>query len=239
MKGHLSKVWVWGWHSVREALANPQRHVYRILVTRKEAESRLSGLSGLSVKVEVAPPAHLDSLLPSGAIHQGVAAQVSLPPEHLLQDLSPEGGLVLALDQITDPHNVGALWRTAAVLGVQALILTRQHCPPLDGGVAKSACGAMEHVPYIYVSNLCAALKVLQKKGFFCVGLCEEGAQALPECDLNPVVLVVGGEEKGLRQLTRTSCDQLVFIPSATKFSTLNASVAGALGMYHFFQMSR
>lgn len=182
---------------------------------------------------EVVPHHVLDRLLPGKVVHQGIAAQVSPIEFQTLDSVSPELGFLLVLDDITDPHNVGALWRSAAAFGAQAIILPKQHCPPIDGTVAKVACGAIEQVPCIRVANLCNTLAALHKKGFFCVGLAEEGEQKLSSLDLWPIALVIGSEGKGLSRLTKTRCQQLISIDHAKDFSTLNASVAGAIGMYH------
>lgn len=225
----MNKSILWGWHSVTAGLSNPRRKLHALFVTKSSFQTRLSFPS------TVIDPVSLNAKLPAGAIHQGVAAWMSEIEPLPLHGIKPNGGLVLALDQITDPHNVGALWRSAAVFGAQSIILTKQHSPPLDGFVAKSASGAMEVVPYTLVSNLVYAITELKKTGFFCVGMCEDGQQELNKVDLDPVILVIGAEDQGLRHLTKKSCDLLVSIPSAP-FSTLNASVAGAIGLYHFYQ---
>ena len=147
--------------------------------------------------------------------------------------------MVLILDGIVDPHNVGALWRSAAVFGASALIVTKNHCPPLDGVVSKTACGASELIPCISVTNLVRTMETLKNKGFFCVGLAEEGSVPLETLDLWPLALVIGSEGVGLRRLTREQCDSLVSISSAGAFSTLNASVAGALALQKGFQIAK
>lgn len=227
----MRPVWVWGWHTVRQVLVTSHRRVVKVMVTKPPLKDRLPPFDpGL---LSVVTPKHLEDLLPPEAVHQGVAALVSVPPSLSLGDIHPEKGFVLALDEITDPHNVGALWRSAAVFGAQALLLTHRNCPPLDGIVAKAACGATEWTPYIQVTNLASGLTSLKKKGFFAVGLCETGSIPLSSLELSPCVLVIGAEGKGLRPLTRQLCDQMIRIPSHSTFATLNASVAGAIAMAH------
>jgi 23S rRNA (guanosine2251-2'-O)-methyltransferase len=227
----MQTIWIWGWHPVQQALSNPDRRVVKIIITKPQLREKLPPLSPSILSI--APPRQLEGILPPEAVHQGIAALVSLPPSLSLADIHPEKGFVVALDGVTDPHNVGALWRSAAVFGAQALLLTHRHCPPLDGTVAKAACGAMEWTPYVQVTNLSAALITLKKRGFFCVGLCETGTIPLPSFDLSPCILIIGAEGKGIRHLTREMCDAMIHIPSHSAFTTLNASVAGAVTMAH------
>jgi 23S rRNA (guanosine2251-2'-O)-methyltransferase len=232
-KKHSDASILWGIHAVVSALKNPQRKVEKILVTQ-DAVAQKIGRPCIHVTAT-----ELKRYVPDTAVHQGVVAFVS-PLEPLsLEDLDPDKGLVLALDEVVDPHNVGALWRSAAAFGAQALILTKHNSPPIDGSVAKSACGAMDCIPYVRVTNLTQALNTLKEKNFFIVGLAEEGAVPLRQSALWPLVLVVGAEGKGLRRLTQAQCDQILSIECAPSFQTLNASVAGALALDHFYHVGR
>ena len=226
---------IWGIHAVRAALRNPRRTVEKVFVTQEGIAQKINqNIGGLCTCVSLQ---ELEKYVPKGSVHQGVLAFASLLSPLSLAHLDPEKGVVLALDEVVDPHNVGALWRSAAAFGAQALILTKHNSPSLDGTVSKSACGAMDHVPYVYVTNLVHTLISLQKKGFFIAGLQEKGAIPLHQSALWPLVLVVGAEGKGLRRLTQEHCDQLLFIECGPHFQTLNASVAGAIALQHFYHM--
>lgn len=223
---------LWGIHAVVSALKNPQRKVEKILVTQ-DALAHKIGRPCIHVT-----PAELKRYVPVDAVHQGVVAFFSPLPPLSLDELDPEEGLVLALDEVVDPHNVGALWRSAAAFGAQAIILTKHNSPALDGVVAKSACGAMDHVPHVRVTNLTQALIKLKEKGFFIAGLAEQGSLPLGQSSLWPLVLVVGAEGKGLRRLTLEQCDQTLSIECSPSFQTLNASVAGAVALHHFYHVA-
>lgn len=224
--------WVWGWHSLQACLQNPHRKIHKVYITKASDREKFPGLH-----IEEISSHHLATLLPPKAIHQGIAAQVDSLPPLPLEELHQ--GPLLVLDQVTDPHNVGALWRSAAAFGVKGIVLTPHHTPPLEGAAMKAACGAMDHVPAVYVSNLARALDHLRDKGFWCVGLCETGTQALDTLSpASTLALVLGAEGRGLRPLTRKKCDLLVRIPTVSTFSTLNVSVSGAIALYALTQKS-
>lgn len=238
----------WGWHPVTMALAHGKRGIKTIWCAQSSFIDRLFNDAVKQAQVMGAYGRHVDEIrtlcqniqihysgptLPPGAVHQGVIADLFCLPVPTWHNLKADKGFVLVLDEVVDPHNVGALWRSAAAFGAQAIIVTKAHCPPLDGVTAKAACGAVELVPCIQVPNLVQVLKGLKEKGFFCVGLAEDASCSLAECTLTPVVLVVGAEGKGLRRLTKLACDLITSIPTMPNFSTLNASVSGAIAMYH------
>ena len=227
-------IMLWGKHVVKAILQNPLRHVECIYTVDPETPFKTYGFPVRTVTAD-----QLTQWLPSGALHQGIAVRTVPIKTPDIGDLDPKNGMVLMLDGIVDPHNVGALWRSAAVFGASALIVTKNNCPPLDGVVSKTACGASELIPCIAVTNLVRAMETLQNKGFFCVGLAEEGAVPLETLDFWPLALVIGSEGLGLRRLTRAQCDSLVSISSAGAFSTLNASVAGAIALQKGFQIAQ
>jgi 23S rRNA (guanosine2251-2'-O)-methyltransferase len=222
--------WVWGRHSVQAVLGQQQRKILKaVCLAGKE-----DGFRAAKVKVEVVGSSTFQHLF-GDVPHQGVAVQVDSIFQVDLHDLEEgvEQRPILALDQLLDPHNVGALWRSAAAFGFQAVMVPGARSAFLGGSAAKAACGAFEQVPLLAVSNLSDGLEKLRRKGFVIVGLSEQGT-FFPLKDLGgPVVLVVGGEGKGLRRLTTEKCDHLWRIPTAQSFGTLNASVAGAIGMFY------
>jgi 23S rRNA (guanosine2251-2'-O)-methyltransferase len=231
-KASSSSILLWGRHVVMAVLHNPHRHVECVYVTQKD-----HGLKTQRCPIHVVTPEYLSKQVPHGAVHQNIAVRTVPLKSPDLEDLDPARGMVLLLDGVVDPHNVGALWRSAAVFGAQALVVTKDHCPPLEGVVSKSACGASELVPCISVTNLVRSMDILQKKGFFCIGLAEEGEKSLEKLDLWPLAFVIGSEGSGLRRLVRKQCDCLVSISSSSAFSTLNASVAGALALQEGYRI--
>ncbi len=223
---------IYGWHAVQAALENPNRKIRRILVTPNGAR-RLEEL-GLKPKVtpEIVRPDEIDRRLSPDAVHQGVLAEADALPAPELEDISPDG-LVLVLDQITDPHNFGAITRSAAAFAVSAIVTTARHSPEATGVLAKSASGGLEHVPLVLVQNLARSLTDLKTRGFLLVGLDEEGSVDLSDAPLQaPLALVMGAEGKGLRQLTRETCDVLARLDMPGKIKSLNVSNAAALALY-------
>lgn len=220
---------VWGMHSVRAIIKQGVRKVFSFMVTHEDLKKEWP-------QAQLVQKSVLDHLLPTGAVHQGIVVWTEEQKGKALDDLHPDKGSVLVLDGIVDPQNIGALWRNAAAFGIQGVVLSRNGTPALEGTIAKVACGALEYVPPVWVGNIAQSLRVLQNQGFFCVGLAEEGPTTLNRCDLWPVAIVIGSEEKGLKRIVRQGCDGLFNIQTSACFPTLNASVAGALSMAHFFQ---
>jgi 23S rRNA (guanosine2251-2'-O)-methyltransferase len=223
---------LYGWHSVKAALENPQRHVRKLLAT----ENALRRLHEENVPVRVEPelvrPDQIAARLSPDAVHQGLLIEADHLPSAPLEELAPEG-LVLVLDQITDPHNVGAILRSAAAFAVNAVVTTARHSPEATGVLAKSASGALDLVPMVTVTNLARALTALRERGFLLVGLDSEGDAELGDLPLGaPLALVLGAEGKGLRQLTRETCDRLARIDMPGAIKSLNVSNAAALALY-------
>lgn len=222
---------LYGWHTVAEALANPKRKFRRILAT-ENAVNRLAeeGLS-LPIAPQVVRPSEIDKLLGPDAVHQGLLAEVDHLRSPPLKDIA-KTDLVLVLDQITDPHNVGAIVRSAAAFAVSAIVTTARHSPVATGVLAKSASGGLEHVPFCLVQNLARALTELKDNGMLVVGLDSEGPADLEDTPLRaPLALVLGAEGKGLRQLTRETCDVLARIDLPGAIKSLNVSNAAALSL--------
>src|SRR5215510_4057435 len=200
---------LYGWHTVKAALENPARRIRRLYATENAARRLADDGVALPVTPELVRPDTIAARLGPDAVHQGLLAEADPLPSPDLEEL-PASGIVLVLDQITDPHNVGAILRTAAGFAVSAIVTTARHRPEATGVLAKSASGALEHVPIVTVQNLARGLAALRERGFLLVGLDSEGESDLAATPLRPpVALVLGAEGKGLRQLTRTTCDQV------------------------------
>lgn len=234
---------LYGYHAVAAALANPRRTLRRILVSDSAAHRLDAILAHAAVTPEIVDPRDLDRWLGADAVHQGMAAVADPLPEPDLARLcsttvtTPDGvthaPLLLVLDQVTDPHNVGALLRSAAVFGVGGMIMTRVHSPPLSGALAKAASGALEHVPVALVTNLARALETLADHDVRRIGLDGEGTETLEnQANVGPAALVLGAEGKGLRRLTRENCDVLCRISTFGPLRSLNVSNAAAVALH-------
>jgi 23S rRNA (guanosine2251-2'-O)-methyltransferase len=223
---------LYGWHSVKAALENPARRFHRLLAT-ENALHRLSetGLT-LPITPKLSRAEEIEALVGPDAVHQGILAEADPLASPDIDDLEPKG-LVLVLDHITDPHNVGAILRSAAAFAVEAVIITSRHSPEQTGVLAKAASAALEHVPIVTVPNLARALGALQEKNVFVIGLDSSGESDLATVPLRaPLALVIGAEGKGLRQLTRTTCDVVARIALPGVIKSLNVSNATALALY-------
>lgn len=221
---------VYGWHSTLAALHNPRRRIARILATRN-AVSRLAehGLGDLPEPVEARD---IERIVGGNAVHQGIAVVCDPLPEPELADLK-DARLVVVLDQVTDPHNVGAVIRSAAAFGAAAVILTERHGPAESGVLAKAASGGLEHVALVHVKNLARALDQLADMGFERLGLDSAHAEPLEPATTNGrTAIVLGAEGKGLRRLTREKCDRLVRLDLPGPIASLNVSNAAALALY-------
>lgn len=233
--------WLYGIHPVSHALQNHQRKIHHLVHTQGFDLSKIMPPDGsLTPPVTPIDKAQMIKYVGPDAVHQGVALCVTpLPPKDMtdLEDISAPQQLVMVLDQVTDPHNVGAILRTCAVFNVTALILTDRHAPKESGILAKAACGALEYVPIITLTNLSAGLTSLKKQGFWTVGLDERGQETLSELNWKgKMAIIMGAEGDGMRRLTKTHCDHLVRLESATHFSTLNVSNAAAITLYEGFK---
>jgi 23S rRNA (guanosine2251-2'-O)-methyltransferase len=223
---------LYGWHTVKAALENPRRRFRRLLATENAARRLADDGVKLPLTPELVRPDAIAARLPPDAVHQGLLAEADALESPPIEDL-PAEGIVLALDQITDPHNVGAILRSAAAFGVNAVVMTARHSPEATGVLAKSASGALEHVPIAEVGNLARALEALEKRGFLLIGLDSSGTAELAALPLaSPLALVVGAEGKGLRQLTRATCHHVARLDLPGAIKDLNVSNASALALY-------
>ena len=223
---------IYGVHPVSEALRNPRRKFIRLLATlnaarRMEAEAKAAGL-----EAQIVHPKELDRLAGPDSVHQGLVLEASPLPQPRLDQIE-RSGLVVLLDQVTDPHNVGAILRSCAAFKATALVATARHSPEASGVLAKAASGATEHVPFVRVTNLSRAMAELKDYGFQVVGLDSEAPLLISEIARGgPIALVLGAEGKGLRHLTRQSCDLLARLDLGGPIRSLNVSNAAAIALY-------
>jgi 23S rRNA (guanosine2251-2'-O)-methyltransferase len=224
---------LWGRHAVAAALDNPSRKVLRAWATREAA-----GFMQFpkDVQVALAEARDLGRLVPHDAPHQGVVIEVEALEDAWLDDVladAPERAVLLVLDQVTDPHNVGAILRSAAAFGAVGIVTQDRHSPPESGALAKAASGALERVPWVRVVNLARALEQVGEAGFWRIGLAGDAETDLKEA-LGPprVALVLGAEGAGMRPNTREHCDSLARLPITDSIESLNVSNAAAVALY-------
>ena len=232
-------VWFFGIHAVRDALLNPRRERLRLVLTKNAADRLADALGQSGMTPEISDARKFAAPLDPGAVHQGAALEVrplDWGPLDALVAAAPQPARVVALDRVTDPHNAGAILRSAEVFGAAAVIAPRHHSAPETGALAKTASGALERQPYLRVRNLADTLEELRHMGFAVIGLDGAGevtvGEALEAHRGLPVALVLGAEGPGLRPRTRASCDALVRIPAAGGFGSLNVSNAAAVALY-------
>ncbi|PHS76610.1 MAG: 23S rRNA (guanosine(2251)-2'-O)-methyltransferase RlmB [Robiginitomaculum sp.] len=231
--------WIWGHHAVKAALENPRRTHHKLLVSKTMYERLGDSIKGFPkefkgelIKVH---PSEIDDLLPDGAAHQGAALKSAPLPDHDLDAIaSPAKGLIIVLDQITDPHNVGAIFRLAAAFDAKAVVLQTRGAPPLAGAVTKVAVGTVETVPHVLVTNIANSLLELQKMGWRVTGLAGEANITLQQAfqRAEAEVIVMGAEGPGLRKRVRDCCDQLAKIPMPGEAESLNVSTAAGIALY-------
>jgi 23S rRNA (guanosine2251-2'-O)-methyltransferase len=223
---------LYGWHSVTAALKNPARKLRKLLTTDNAARRLTEEGIKSAIAPEVVRPSAIAERLTPDAVHQGLYLETDPLPSPAVEDL-PAKGIVLVLDQITDPHNVGAIFRSAAAFAVSAIVTTQRHSPEATGALAKAASGALEMVPLVSVQNLARGLAALKANGFLVVGLDSDGEGDLAALSLRaPLALVLGAEGKGLRQLTKEICDHVARIDLPGDLKSLNVSNAAAVSLY-------
>jgi 23S rRNA (guanosine2251-2'-O)-methyltransferase len=234
-------IWLFGLHAVRDALVNPRRKRHRLIVTPNAAAKLAASIAEAGVEPEIADPRKFPAPLDPQSVHQGAALEAEpldwggldalCPPTHAMP-----APLVVLLDRVTDPHNVGAILRSAEVFGARAVVAPRHHSAPETGALAKSASGALERQPYLKVRNLGDAMQDLARMGYALIGF-----DGTAEAELGPAIsaaagqplgLVLGSEGAGLRQRTRQLCHALVRIGGASEFGSLNVSNASAVALY-------
>jgi 23S rRNA (guanosine2251-2'-O)-methyltransferase len=226
--------WLWGWHAVTAALGNTARAGGGRLVATPERARALAGKAPDSVELQVLPPGDIGDLLPPGAVHQGLALDAPpLEPAALTDLATPAEGILVMLDQVTDPQNVGAIFRSAAAFGARGVVLQERHAPRLAGALAKAAGGGIDRVPHAREINLSRALERLEDLGWRAVGLDGQADMDLADAlDGGPTVLVMGSEGEGIRRLVREHCDALARIALAEGMESLNVAAAAAVALY-------
>jgi 23S rRNA (guanosine2251-2'-O)-methyltransferase len=236
-RANVGAQWLYGLHAVQAALANPRRKLGRAVLTPRAIETLGSELLA-RVRVETQDPGSIDRLLPPGAVHQGAALEAwplkSRDLDEILEAPHPWGRkVVLVLDQLSDPHNVGAILRTAAAFGVTAVVVQDRNAPPQSGALAKAASGALDLIPYVEVVNIARTLDALAERGFWRIALAGDGEQSLAEAvPPGDVALVLGSEGDGIRRLVREHCEASAFIPISGTVESLNVSNAAAIALY-------
>jgi 23S rRNA (guanosine2251-2'-O)-methyltransferase len=231
-------VWLFGLHAVRDALLNPAREKRTLMVTLNAQAKLQDAIEAAGITPQIVDARKFPAPLDPGSVHQGAALEVRPLDWGRLEDLcvGPARPRVVLLDRVTDPHNVGAILRSAEVFGACAVVGTRNHAAPETGALAKTASGALERQPYVRVRNLAEAIRSLQAMGYLVLGLDGEAASTIEAAvsgkEDRPIALVLGAEGPGLREKTRETVDQLVRIDAAGTFGSLNVSNAAAVALY-------
>lgn len=241
---------LWGWHAVSMGLQNDKRRITGLLCTARSESELGQCLDELadSRRAEIPAPRIvekdiLDTLAGPDAVHQGVVAEVLPLPDVAIEDVIEDAGercLLVLLDQVTDPHNVGAVLRSASAFGARAVIAPDRNAAPTTGALAKAASGALDAIDLVHITNLSRAMDQLRDAGFWCVGLDGDARGALDSVDLKGrIAIVMGAEGSGLRRLTREHCDMLVRLPTSGPVATLNVSAATAISLYEYARQNQ
>lgn len=227
------RTWLYGLHTVRAAIANSDRKIHKLVASKNAMDRLIDGAQrSLPFPVEIVHPKEIDAKLGSEAVHQGVMIEADMLTSKTLEDLHG-AQLVIVLDQITDPHNVGALIRSAVAMKADALVTTARHSPVESGVLAKAASGGLEYLPMVHVRNLSNALTELNTRGFQTIGLDSEGPEVLEKTvSGSAIALVLGSEGKGLREKTRLTVKNLARLDMPGEIKSLNVSNAAVLSLY-------
>ncbi len=239
-----NKINLYGIHAVTEAWLNPKRHIHDLYITDKTLDGfdvALKKAQSMGLKrpsPQIIDKSFLDNATSTGSVHQGIGLNCQNLDETDIHDFIrasevQERSVLVMLDQVTDPHNVGAIIRSTCVFGASGIIMQKKHAPELTGVLAKTACGGVEHVPVAYETNLTRSLETLQEAGYFAVGLAEEGDDNLGDFkNHEKLAIVLGAEGDGIRRLVRQQCDALTRLSTSGPISSLNVSNAAAVALY-------
>lgn len=230
--------WIFGWHACQSAFNNKNRRIEKILLDRKQDPKKLN--LSRKVNTEIVDSKVIEQKVSKDSVHQGIAALVhELMPEDLSFLANLEQATIVILDQVTDQHNAGAIWRSAAAFGAHAIITTERNSAPESGVLAKSASGALEIVPRIEVKNLASAINEIKEMGFWVYGFSEHAKESLSKFSFaKKTALIFGSEGEGMRSLTTKNCDQTLKLQTHNTFHTLNVSNAAAVALYEVFNQS-
>jgi 23S rRNA (guanosine2251-2'-O)-methyltransferase len=239
MQKHFNKTWIYGKHAVLAALRNKRRQLYQLLGTKDALLAINDTLQITQVKVDIVDSKYLDKILGSQVLHQNLALEAAplkeLSLEDILEDAAQNSVLVI-LDQLTDPHNVGAILRSSAAFAASAVIMTKHNSPKDSAVIAKVAAGAMEITPLIKVTNLAQSIKIIKDQGYWVIGLDGYAKECLHQVKLQgKIALVLGSEGLGLRRLTIENCDILAKLPIDGMMESLNVSNAAAIALYEYY----
>lgn len=232
---------IYGFHAVREILLNPKRKIQTLYLTNPDQFKDDEDVQEIvdEVNVKIISKSELDAKLPYDSVHQGIAVKASRLPERGLEEFlnsikDKEKSCIVILDQVTDPHNIGAILRSACVFGADAVIVQDKNAPELNPTMTKIACGAVEHITYLKEVNLSRSIETLQKNDYWCIALDERGEQTISQAvkNVKKVALVLGAEGPGLRPLVAKTCDQLAQLPVFGNIPSLNVSNAAAVALY-------
>lgn len=236
-------IWIYGKHPTCQILQNKQRKIYQILIAKqnlKEFDDFLqkNNLNPLKNKVQIANPGNFDIAIGKNRLHQGYAINCSRKEikseNELLDSLSLDKETLLIIDQITDPHNIGAIIRSASAFGVDKIIFPENNFVKENAIIAKTSSGTIENVDFFMVTNLNKTMERLKKQGYWCAGLAGEGKNSLNDLKkYDKIALIIGSEGSGIRPLVKKNCDLLVKIPISNQVESLNASVACSIALYH------
>jgi len=241
--GNPEELWIYGRHAVNAALKNSNRMAKRVLFLRDNLGKDEPLPLEIDVKPEPVSRDQLENVLPLGAVHQGIAALMSALPTIAIEDICGNAkilpnALIIVLDRVSDPQNIGSIIRSAAVLGAMAVILQYRNAPQITGVIAKAASGGIERVPLVRVTNLSRAIDTLKKSKFWCIGLDSEAKGSIQQVKRpSHTALVLGAEGVGLRRLVRENCDELVRIEGSGAMTSLNVSNAAAIALYALRQI--
>ena len=242
--GNSKELWIYGYHAVSAALKNSNRMAKRVLFLKDILDQVEPLFAHIDIKAEPLSRDQIAKVLPPGAVHQGIAALMSTLPSISIEDICRDArilpnALIIVLDRVSDPQNIGAIIRSASVLGAMAVIIQDRNAPQITGVIAKAASGGIEHVPLVRVTNLSRAMETLKKSGFWCIGLDSEAPTDLQQVKRSShSVLVLGAEGAGLRRLVREQCDELVRIQGRARLTSLNVSNAAAVALYALREVS-
>ncbi len=242
-KQHMPRPSLYGFHAVHEAWVNDERRIDALLITKQalngfENSIRQADRDGLHRPAPtIVEKQDLEKALPRGAVHQGLALACADLPEKDIQDLiianqDNDKTCLVILDQVTDPHNVGAILRSACAYGARGMIMQKKHAPEMSGALAKAACGALEHVPVVFETNLSRTIETLQEAGYFVYGLDERGEEIQTQNFSGKSALVLGAEGPGIRRLVKEHCDVLVRLPMHGPMPSINVSNAAAVALH-------